>query len=113
MTSSRKRRNWFPKTLFASASLPIILFLGIATAEETAPSAAAAKVKPDAAYKVDQLRLVPAQVEFSNPRDYRKILVLGKVQGAGEIDLTTGATLASADGCVKVDENGYLYPVKE
>jgi hypothetical protein len=56
---------------------------------------------------------MPAQVEFSNSREYRKILVLGKTQDGGEIDLTRTAKLAPADECVKADESGYLYPAKE
>src|SRR2546427_13133294 len=80
------RRSWFPAIL-ASTSLATALVLAAATAEETKP-AAATNPHPDAAYRVVQLRLVPGQVEFSNPRDYRRVLVLGKVEGGGEIDLT-------------------------
>jgi len=104
------RRSWFPAIL-ASTSLATALVLAAATAEETKP-AAATNPHPDAAYRVVQLRLVPGQVEFSNPRDYRRVLVLGKVEGAGEIDLTSAATLVPADDCVKAD-GSQLYPVRQ
>src|SRR5438128_5729976 len=94
------RRSWFPAIL-ASTSLATALVLAAATAEETKP-AAATNPHPDAAYKVVQLRLVPSQVEFSNPRDYRRVLVLGKVEGVGEIDLSSGAARA----CRRLREGG-------
>jgi hypothetical protein len=56
---------------------------------------------------------VPAQIVFSNPREYRRLLVLGKTDGAGEVDLTREASFTPGDGCVKADEKGFVYPLKD
>jgi uncharacterized protein DUF1549/uncharacterized protein DUF1553 len=93
----------------------ILLFIvGGATAGADEPKPAPAQnVKLTAGFKVTQIRTVPTEVSFSNSRDYRKILVMGKTAGAGEIDLSRQAKFAPADDCVKVDEKGFLYPVKD
>ena len=103
----------YPSRWIASASafLSFVLVFGTARAGDT--SAAAKKPAPDANYKVMQLRVIPSQVEFSNPREYRKVLVLGKTGGAGEIDLTSEAKLAPAADCVTSDDKGYLYPARD
>jgi hypothetical protein len=79
-------------------------------ADNTKPGATpAAKATLD--FKLTQIQVVPAQVVFSNPREYRRVLVLGKTEGAGEIDLTREASFTPADDCVKADEKGFVYPV--
>src|ERR1051326_9345119 len=73
----------FPRLPYASAFLSLVLSSG-AAARKANP--AATKVQPPAHHKILQLRVIPSQVEFSNPREYRKILVAGKTDQAQEID---------------------------
>src|SRR5215471_1537852 len=110
--SNLKVENWFRRAQCPTTFLSLVIFMSSAAAAQTKPSSPT-NSHPEADYKFVHLRLVPAQVEFSNPREYRKILVLGKTQGGGEIDLTHGAKLAPLAECVKADESGYLYPAKE
>ena len=110
--SNRTVGNRFRRAHGASTLLSLAMFMSSAAADQKTPSSATHS-RPDADYKFVHLRLVPAQVEFSDAREYRRILVLGKTQGGVEIDLTHSAKLAPADECVKVDDNEYLYPVKD
>jgi len=97
--------------LFLLSNLPRTpLALG---ADDTKPPAiAAAQEKPAAQGKVTAIRLVPSEVVLSQSGVYRKVLVFGQSEALGEIDLTRGATFAPADACVKADDKGFLYPVK-
>src|ERR1043165_5988295 len=76
-------------------------------------SSAATKVQPPAHHKILQLRVIPSQVEFSNPREYRKILVVGKTDQAQEIDVSSESKLTPAADCVRSDGKGFLYPARD
>ncbi|HLW80129.1 MAG TPA: hypothetical protein VKU44_11085, partial [Terriglobia bacterium] len=83
-------------------------------AEDTKPEAVASpEAKLLAAYKVTSIRLIPSEVVFSNAADYRKVLVIGKTDTANEIDLTRTAKLTPAGDGVRLDDAGYLHPVKD
>ena len=114
MTSSTERsRSRFRQVRLATVFISIFIFSGFAVAWDNSNSAAAAKATPASEIKVSQIRLFPAEVVFSDPREYRKVVVLGKTEEAGEIDLSRDATFAPADDCIKWDEKGFLYPVRD
>src|SRR5712692_6022106 len=114
MTSPTERsRSRFRQVRLATAFISIFIFSGFAVAWDNSNTAAAAKATPASEIKVTQIRLFPAEVVFSDPREYRKVVVLGKTEEAGEFDLSRDATFAPADDCVKWDEKGSLYPVRD
>src|SRR5712692_9706712 len=114
MTSPTERsRSRFRQVRLATAFISIFIFSGFAVAQDNSKTAAAAKATPASEIKVSQIRLFPAEVVFSDPREYRKVVVLGKTEEAGEFDLSRDATFAPADDCVKWDEKGSLYPVRD
>ncbi len=90
--------------------LAALLSAGLAIAGENAPAGAAPAAQ---AVEVSQIRLEPARIEFTNPREYRRILVIGKSEKLGEIDLTRSATVSVSSECVRVDKEGYLIPVRD
>src|SRR2546426_8635431 len=114
MTSPTERsRSRFRQVRLATVFISIFIFSGFAVAQDNSKTAAAAKATPASEIKVSQIRLFPAEVVFSDPREYRKIAVLGKTEEASEIDLSRDAAFAPADDCVKWDEKGFLYPVRD
>src|SRR2546428_220576 len=114
MTSPTERsRSRFRQVRLATVFISIFIFSGFAVAQDKSNTAAAAKVTPASEIKVSQIRLFPAEVVFSDPREYRKVVVLGKTEEAGEFDLSRNAAFAPADDCVKWDEKGFLYPVRD
>src|SRR3989454_9275375 len=114
MTSPTERsRSRFRQVRLATVFISIFIFSGFAVAQDKSNTAAAAKVTPASEIKVSQIRLFPAEVVFSDPREYRKVVVLGKTEEAGEFDLSRDAAFAPADDCVKWDEKGFLYPVRD
>src|SRR3989449_2194057 len=114
MTSPTERsRSRFRQVRLANAFISIFIFSGFAVAKDKSNTAAAAKATPASEIKVSQIRLFPAEVVFSDPREYRKVAVLGKTEDAGEFDLSRDAAFAPADDCVKWDEKGFLYPVRD
>src|ERR1051326_1247469 len=100
----------FRRLPYASAFLSLVLSSGGAAGE---PTPAATKVQPPAHHKILQLRVIPSQVEFSNPREYRKILVVGKTDQAQEIDVSSESKLTPAADCVRSDGKGFLYPARD
>src|SRR3989454_6659920 len=114
MTSPTERsRSRFRQVRLATVFISIFIFSGFAVAQDKSNTAAAAKATPASEIKVSQIRLFPAEVVFSDPREYRKVVVLGKTEEAGEFDLSRDAAFAPADDCVKWDEKGFLYPVRD
>jgi len=94
--------------------LTLLSFLaGITLAADNPKASPVLDAKTAADYKVTEIRVEPSQVSFSDPMEYRKVLVIGTTQGAGDIDLSREATLRPADACLKVDDQGFLYPVKD
>jgi hypothetical protein len=91
----------------------LILLAGIRLAADEAKPAAAPEAKLLATYKLTGIRLIPSEVVFSKASDYRKVLVLGKTAQSSEIDLTRAAKFRPAADCVRLDDDGYLHPVKE
>jgi len=79
--SNRTVGNWFRRAHGAPTLLSLAMFMSSAAADQKTPSSATHS-RPDTDYKFVQLRLVPAQVEFSDAREYRRILVLGKHKAA-------------------------------
>src|SRR2546427_10070843 len=110
---TERSRNRFRQVRLATAFISIFIFSGFAVAQDKSNTAAAAKATPASEIKVSQIRLFPAEVVFSDPREYRKVVVLGKTEEAGEFDLSRDAAFAPADDCVKWDEKGFLYPVRD
>ncbi len=106
-------QNWLRRIKFAGTLIPLIIFAGIALGSDNAKRTVTPDAKSAADYKVSQIRLQPSQLVFSDAGEYRKVLVIGKTEGAGEIDLSRNATFTPADDCVKWDEKGFLYPVKD
>jgi len=80
--------------------------------EDTNP-AVTSEPKLLAEYEVTEIRLIPSQVVFSDASEYRKVLVVGKTGRSSEIDLTRTAKFTPAADCVRFDEQGYLFPVKD
>lgn len=102
-------------SLQIKCAIGILLLLfskAIAFGSDTTKSATT-EPSPAATPTVSQIRLQPSQILFTDPREYRKVLVTGKTAQAGEIDLSRSATLAPADDCVKWDPSGFLYPVRD
>ncbi len=97
----------------------ISLFITLAAlalgANDPKPAAAplARDAKPTADFNVSGIRLLPSAVVFAEPSGYRRVLVMGKTRSAGEIDVTREAVFTPASDCVKSDEKGFLYPVKD
>src|SRR3989441_7972630 len=110
---TQRSRSPFGQVRVVTVVISIFIFSGFAVAQDNSKTAAAAKATPASEIKVSQIRLFPAEVVFSDPREYRKIAVLGKTEEAGEIDLSRDAAFAPADDCVKWDEKGFLYPVRD
>ncbi len=111
--TSPEGRNWLRRIKWAGTFITVIILAGMALGSDNAKPSATPDTTPTGDYKVSQIRLQPSQVVFANAREYRKVLVMGKTEGAGEIDLTPSATFTPADDCVKSDEKGFLYPVKD
>ncbi|PYV11200.1 MAG: hypothetical protein DMG23_05000, partial [Acidobacteria bacterium] len=77
MTSSTERsRSRFRQVRLATVFISIFIFSGFAVAWDNSNTAAAAKATPASEIKVSQIRLFPAEVVFSDPREYRKVVVL-------------------------------------
>lgn len=72
--------------------------------------ATAAKLDVD---KVIELKLQPSRLVLQGASDSRRVLVLGKLAGGGQIDLSHSARLTVPDDKVKVDAEGFLWPLKE
>ncbi len=105
--------SWSRLAGLAAAFILLFIVAGRAPGADEPKPALAQDAKLTAGFKVIKIRTVPTEVSFSNSREYRKILVVGKTAEAGEIDLSSQAKFAPADDCVKVDEKGFLYPVKD
>lgn len=98
---------------FGGTLLALFLLTGIVPGSDSAPPAQASNTNPAVDVPIVRIRLRPSEILFSNPREYRKVLVSGETQGAGEIDLTRSATFTPAEDCVRFDPSGYLYPVRD
>ncbi len=84
------------------------LLLSLALAAVTSP---AATQKP--AIKVTKIWAEPSPLILSAPGEGRKILVKGATASGDTIDVTAGAVLKPVGDAVRLDQDGFLYPVKE
>src|SRR5690348_1251389 len=105
--------SWSRLARMGAAFILLIIVARGASGADEPKRALAQDAKLTAGFKVVKIRIIPTEVSFSSSREYRKILVMGKTAEAGEIDLSRQAKFAPADDCVKVDEKGFLYPVKD
>ena len=63
--------------------------------------------------QVIELRILPSKLVLSGAHDSRRVLVLGKLAGGGEIDLSRSAKFTALDDKIQIDADGFLAPVKE
>src|SRR5580658_7865958 len=98
-------------TVGAGVSLAVLAGMGRA-ADETKP-VAPPEAKLISVYKVTKIRVVPAEVNFSQPSEYQKVIVLGDIGASHEIDLTRTAKFTADGDCAKLGSDGYLHPVKD
>ena len=63
--------------------------------------------------QVIELRILPSKLVLSGADDSRRVLVLGKLAGGGEIDLSRSAKFTTLDDKIQIDADGFLAPVKE
>ncbi len=113
MTHKIQARRWWKRLEVVGIAAPLVFLAGIRLAADDTKLAVTPEAKLLAEYKVTEIRLIPSQVVFSGPSEYRKVLVMGKTDQSGEIDLSRIAKFAPAADCVRFDEQGYLYPVKD
>jgi hypothetical protein len=90
--------------------LAALLFAGLAIAGENPPPGGPPAAN---AFEVSQIRLEPSRIEFTSSREYRRVLVIGKSEKLGEVDLTRSATFSVSSDCVRVDAEGYLIPARD
>jgi hypothetical protein len=110
--TNRGIENGFCRLRLVETLIPLFISAAVALGSDNPKSAAPSESKPAAGFKVTALRVLPSPLVFTGAGEYHRVLVLGKTDSAGEIDLTREAALAPADECVKVDEKNFLYPVK-
>src|SRR2546422_8927215 len=65
------------------------------------------------AVKIEKLVVEPSPLILSSAGEGRRVLVTGIAKDGERIDLTTAAVLKPAGENVKIEKDGFLYPVKE
>ena len=84
------------------------------TAAKLSPSKnAVSRPKNTDPNQVLELKILPSKLVLSGARDSRRVLVLGKLAGGGEIDLSRSAKFTVLDDKIQIDADGFLAPVKE
>ena len=112
MTHRIRSSHWSRRLGILGTAAPFILAAMAFATDDTNP-AFTSEPKLLAEYEVTEIRLIPSQVVFSDASEYRKVLVVGKTGRSSEIDLTRTAKFTPAADCVRFDEQGYLFPVKD
>src|SRR5438034_779544 len=113
------------RRLFAWQSLVLILASPAAagraqgkveTNKATPPAkvtASAALSKEKASDKIVALRVEPAELVFSDRRESRRLLVVGRTTTGQERDLSRQAKLVLQGDTIKLESDGFLSPLKE
>ncbi len=112
MTHRIQARRWSKPLGVAGIAAALVFLAAIRLAADETKPVVTPEVKLLAAYKVTEIRLIPSEVVFSRASEYRKILVMGKTDKSGEVDLSRIAKFTPAADCVRFDDEGYLHPVK-
>src|SRR5262245_2220592 len=90
-----------PPMLTRTLSVAVILAIG-STAFAQAPTGAP-----------KELVVYPAQVKLTGPRDEQRVIVLGVWTDGRKFDLTSAATVSSANAKVAVAEKGVIRPIAD
>lgn len=88
------------KGLRLPLAFSLLAFVGTGRGAEPAPVAA-----------VVELKVEPAQLHLSGPRDSRRFIVRGKLQDGSWLDLTRSMRMLIADDCVRLAD-GYVEPMR-
>jgi uncharacterized protein DUF1549/uncharacterized protein DUF1553 len=112
MTHRIRSSRWVRSLGILGTAAPLIL-AAMAFANDDTKPAVTSEAKLLAGYEVTEIRLIPPQVVLSDASEYRKVLVIGKTGKSSEIDLTRTAKFTPTADCVRFDEQGYLFPVKD
>src|SRR5205823_2009790 len=76
-------------------------------------NASAASSKGGASEKIVTLRVEPAELLFTDRRESRRLLVIGRTASGQERDLSREAKLVPEGDSLKLEADGFLSPVKE
>ena len=106
-------RRWSKRLEAVRIVASFVFLAAIQLAADDTKPVVIPEVKLLAQYNVTEIRLIPSEVVFSHASEYRKVLVMGKTDKSGEIDLSRTAKFTPAADCVRFDEQGYLFPVKD
>ncbi len=95
----------------------VAAFAGAATANNPPGRGTSVKqtvtAKPVSNDKVVELQIQPAKIEFTDSRESRRLLIIGKTADGGTRDLSRSAKVVPMDEHVSLDTEGYLSPLKE
>src|SRR6185503_1759014 len=85
----------------------------IASAKVTTSSQPSRSKSPSDPDKVVAIEVLPSKLALNGVADSRRLLIRGRLGDGRELDLTHEAKLVAMDQGIRIDPDGFVFPVKD